>query len=1186
LTFREPGLSDFQNVFTVKHSDRTDDVVITTDGAIDLETPSIIGTVRVDIGTSAVTFYGKIANESPDASSALYVVETRLGLEDDHFTDGTFHFIASAYNNNFNAGINTIMTLSREHEDEDEVYNAKIELIKETPAIVFESMNHMMDMSLTLTHFKEENNHHLQLTGHVDNIPVRGEIDLVKYKGADMKLYYGEDHMGRFYAQLVTPSTASFEIYHMEEGQKVEDVVLSVRLNTTRLMHWRAHVRPDMFDDISNAYDSQTMTSDMSQALDHPSEILSQHGENINQAMAPALELAQGVYDEASAKTTELLDGLNVLYEDNAFHSQDVGNYLLEKTSEAQAAIVEMAEAGTQYLEELQAQVLDVSVVSAVNPATYSEDLSSWWESASETLSDTMEEVQTKLTEGLEDLREHPRTQDLQETWQQIRDLEISTEWLDELSAKMAPHYENLEQSYNEVLVDAQEFYNEVLGRPEMAEIKEVADGLIAHVQQAYEYYGIEERIHAMKSAQSQGLSGGIVRMRRVILDYLQPNRTKITVYIPDNMEVQGEIYMPMGLQDLKTIPRFPMTLRRKVLEMRNQMSGYMPNRKGSWAVWDTFYKYKPASSCMRDMMPPYSSHATIAGNQHYMTFDRRFYEFAGECSYVLAKDLIDGLFTVVVNYDTARQEKSVTVKVDGHTIEVAPGYKVNVDGHRSEMPVLVGQTSVMRLGHLVRVHSPHGFTALCDLPHDRCSLNISGWYFAKTGGLLGTYDNEPFTDFRDSSGSPIDNAGSLADAWTEGNRCRVSNNANTNHPELDSDNYRLCADLFESDDSVLRPCYMQVNHTEFMQMCLHDVAASNDAEKSSCDVAAFYVDECHTMGVGISMPRTCVPCTHPTGGEFYEGEEVQIEGDDIPQSADIVLVVSQKTCNTDLVPKLQDLVNRLDISLTARGIESNLYGLVGFGGEGDFSYAHHHTIDGLLMGSKTKYTQAVETLPVFETDATEDALAAIEFAAQYPFRAGVAKIIIVIPCDTCYEHTSSYNDVADLLKSRNISLTTMLQNQFQVDKSNPSTSYIFGVDSHTVYTRKDFGDMNPAGDTSLRPQVALPKDLCTALTDLSGGALFNSRHLLESRPQAMKKFLDVMGSVISMKGGEPTECQVCECEAPYGAGVSKTICKPCDRPSAFFSLFPDLVENFDNFAHDSDEPSESVSAEGWSNWW
>ena len=79
----------------------------------------------------------QIANESPDASSTLYVAECSVGLEDDSFSDGRFHFIGSVYNNDFNGGINTIMTLSQQ-EREDEVYNAKIELIKETPALVFE----------------------------------------------------------------------------------------------------------------------------------------------------------------------------------------------------------------------------------------------------------------------------------------------------------------------------------------------------------------------------------------------------------------------------------------------------------------------------------------------------------------------------------------------------------------------------------------------------------------------------------------------------------------------------------------------------------------------------------------------------------------------------------------------------------------------------------------------------------------------------------------------------------------------------------------------------------------------------------------------------------------------------------------------------------------------------------------
>ncbi len=62
------------------------------------------------------------------------------------------------------------------------------------------------------------------------------------------------------------------------------------------------------------------------------------------------------------------------------------------------------------------------------------------------------------------------------------------------------------------------------------------------------------------------------------------------------------------------------------------------------------------------------------------MTFDKRFYEFSGECSYVLARDFIDGNFSVIVNYDSVGRtmtKKSITVMVDGKQIEIFPNFKV-----------------------------------------------------------------------------------------------------------------------------------------------------------------------------------------------------------------------------------------------------------------------------------------------------------------------------------------------------------------------------------------------------------------------------------------------------------------------------------------------------------------------------
>ena len=127
------------------------------------------------------------------------------------------------------------------------------------------------------------------------------------------------------------------------------------------------------------------------------------------------------------------------------------------------------------------------------------------------------------------------------------------------------------------------------------------------------------------------------------------------------------------------------------------------------------------------------TGHASLTGAQHFMTFDRRFFEYAGECSYLLMRDFIAGTFSVIVNYDRAEQgqpvKKSLTVITGGHQLEVFPDGKVTVDGSRVEMPVRVSNTTVTRSGHMIRVADDwRGVGVTCDLPHDHCSLVISGY--------------------------------------------------------------------------------------------------------------------------------------------------------------------------------------------------------------------------------------------------------------------------------------------------------------------------------------------------------------------------------------------------------------------------------------------------------------------------
>lgn len=51
-----------------------------------------------------------------------------------------------------------------------------------------------------------------------------------------------------------------------------------------------------------------------------------------------------------------------------------------------------------------------------------------------------------------------------------------------------------------------------------------------------------------------------------------------------------------------------------------------------------------------------------IIGSQHYITFDGRYFDFAGNCTYLLVKDFVHDTFAVLVKYD--QQDEEITHKI------------------------------------------------------------------------------------------------------------------------------------------------------------------------------------------------------------------------------------------------------------------------------------------------------------------------------------------------------------------------------------------------------------------------------------------------------------------------------------------------------------------------------------------
>ncbi len=87
-------------------------------------------------------------------------------------------------------------------------------------------------------------------------------------------------------------------------------------------------------------------------------------------------------------------------------------------------------------------------------------------------------------------------------------------------------------------------------------------------------------------------------------------------------------------------------------------------------------------------------------------------------------------------------------------------------------------------------------------------------------------------------------------------------------------------------------------------------------------------------------MPASCVRCQMGRD-TMRNGESSRIE-DNVARSADVVFIVEQSQCLTDI--QLQDLPYLVDRSLASRGMSGNRYALVSYGGKDRLAQPHIFT--------------------------------------------------------------------------------------------------------------------------------------------------------------------------------------------------------------------------------------------------
>lgn len=336
------------------------------------------------------------------------------------------------------------------------------------------------------------------------------------------------------------------------------------------------------------------------------------------------------------------------------------------------------------------------------------------------------------------------------------------------------------------------------------------------------------------------------------------------------------------------------------------------------------------AAITTKNVVPPFSAHAQIVGNGQVRSFDGTFFSFRPtDCSYLLVSDFLHNRFSLSVHYNNG--QRSHLSFMDGSTlIEVDNSLKVTVQGRQMRLPQLIGKTFIQRYKNRLMLESGDGLKLECNGVNHICSVTVSGWYFGKTGGLFGIYDNEPSNDFmapnRDILANPID----FVRSWQLSRNvktCTVTPYTNVRRPS-EMDLSLKCHHLFTSPQSALMPCFETVDPIKYEMFCAEDL----DSGENVCRSTAAYIEYCKLKAIELWMPSECVSCTDDQNQDYVVGSSQTLEGDQLPRSADVVMLIENHECLKNM--SLNSIPTYLDFALVKEGIERNRFGVVGFGGE------------------------------------------------------------------------------------------------------------------------------------------------------------------------------------------------------------------------------------------------------------
>uniref|UniRef100_A0A8B9RE32 VWFD domain-containing protein n=1 Tax=Astyanax mexicanus TaxID=7994 RepID=A0A8B9RE32_ASTMX len=261
-----------------------------------------------------------------------------------------------------------------------------------------------------------------------------------------------------------------------------------------------------------------------------------------------------------------------------------------------------------------------------------------------------------------------------------------------------------------------------------------------------------------------------------------------------------------------------------------------------------------------------------VMGDPHYRSFDGEYYNFMGDCTYIMAKNCQEDseypAFEVQAENERFGSTKGtfvskVIIKVYGETITIV----------HHETGLVRVSLRVLSSGRSVIVETDFGLSVQYNWDQ-YLVIKIPDTFMGRMCGMCGNFNGQKNDDLTTPTGSAASNISALGASWKVPGLpqdvqctdiCEGQCNSCEGEPWYDRLEAEAFCHLFTLlTDGPLRDCKTLIDPKVLYENCLTDYCMGKGVKNFLCKTAELYADACQRAGVHVYSWRNLIGCPDP----------------------------------------------------------------------------------------------------------------------------------------------------------------------------------------------------------------------------------------------------------------------------------------------------------------------------------